>query len=70
MTTLAPQVKDGGIRCPNCEGGLTSVVDMRRQSAPDWIWRRRKCLDCGARFTTKEERISRAFWLPEKEGRE
>jgi transcriptional repressor NrdR len=37
--------------CPVC-GGQTRITDSRAQ--PDVVRRRRECLECGYRFTTKE----------------
>lgn len=37
--------------CPIC-GGETKVVDSR--SELDCVYRRRRCLDCEYRFTTRE----------------
>ncbi len=39
--------------CIHC-GGKTKVVNSRRQSRNNQVWRRRQCLDCGALFTTAE----------------
>lgn len=38
--------------CPECKSNQLVVVDSRAKS--DGIRRRRKCLDCGARFPTFE----------------
>lgn len=54
--------------CPVC-GGATKIVDSRSSRAGESIRRRRECLACGHRFTTREvdaemlerlERIARA----------
>lgn len=37
--------------CPNC-GGISKVIDSREVN--DYCRRRRECLDCHARFSTKE----------------
>lgn len=39
--------------CPYCRTGETKVVDSRGQELV--IRRRRECLECGRRFTTKEK---------------
>lgn len=39
--------------CPNCGSDNTTVYDSRQY--PDHRRRRYKCLNCGERFTTKEE---------------
>ena len=44
----------GAVRCPSCESPSLQVVDSRE--AADAIRRRRKCQDCGHRFTTYERR--------------
>lgn len=40
--------------CIYC-GGDTRVVNSRRQSRNNQVWRRRQCLVCGAVFTTHEQ---------------
>lgn len=45
--------------CPNCEG-YTSVYDSRLTTG-NRFRRRRKCLDCGFRFTTYEEIANKEF---------
>ncbi len=40
------------MKCPKCDSERTKVTD-KRNSGPT-IWRRRECLDCGLRFTTRE----------------
>lgn len=41
--------------CPKCKKGLTTCIDSR-PSKETAIRRRRKCIDCGYRFTTIEVR--------------
>lgn len=41
-----------GYPCPKCDHSETKVIDSR--PATDWKRRRRKCQDCGHRFTTHE----------------
>ena len=44
--------------CLNC-GGETRVIDSRNSENPaNSIVRRRKCISCGSRFTTKETIVS------------
>ena len=40
------------MKCPYCNSDKSEVVDKRNRK--DFIWRRRYCLNCGKRFTTKE----------------
>ncbi len=40
------------MRCPNCNSGATRVIDSRE--AAEAIRRRRRCEECGHRFTTYE----------------
>ncbi|AEB07078.1 ATP-cone domain protein [Coriobacterium glomerans PW2] len=42
------------MRCPKCGSEETHVVDSRMHETTNAIKRRRKCLDCGYRFTTYE----------------
>ena len=42
------------MRCPYCNNGDIKVVDSREVSDVDEIRRRRECLKCGKRFTTRE----------------
>lgn len=37
--------------CPVCNG-RSEVIDSRKRTYG--VWRRRKCLECGSRFTTQE----------------
>lgn len=41
------------MNCPYCNSNEHKVVDKRNRKK-DFIWRRRKCLDCGGKFSTKE----------------
>lgn len=43
------------IRCPVCREGRIIVTDTRHRPASGYIWRRRECVACGWRFSTKEE---------------
>lgn len=41
------------MNCPYCNSNKHEVVDKRNRQQ-GFIWRRRVCLNCGKRFTTKE----------------
>ena len=40
------------MKCPRCGGGNVFVLDSRAKE--DTVRRRRKCSDCGTRFSTVE----------------
>ncbi|UCE59162.1 MAG: transcriptional repressor NrdR [Phycisphaerales bacterium] len=40
--------------CPQCKDGANKVIDSRLTESGSAIRRRRECLACGRRFTTKE----------------
>lgn len=40
------------MKCPQCESTKLAVIDSRTHE--DYIRRRRKCIDCLYRFTTRE----------------
>jgi transcriptional repressor NrdR len=42
------------VRCPFCDHPDTQVVETRESDEGDSIRRRRRCLNCGKRFTTYE----------------
>lgn len=42
------------MKCPNCGSSQIFVVNSRSTKEETQIWRRRKCEDCGERFTTHE----------------
>jgi len=42
------------MKCPFCKGADTQVADTRESEEGDTIRRRRRCQDCGKRFTTYE----------------
>ena len=50
------------MNCPQCKG-QTTVFDTEQRVEKNITWRRRKCLVCGARFTTYEYVV-----LDEKKG--
>lgn len=43
------------MRCPFCQSLNTCVVDSRSRNEETTIWRRRKCLSCGRRFSSREK---------------
>ena len=42
------------MRCPNCSHEGSGVTDSRPKEKSEAIYRRRKCKNCGHRFTTHE----------------
>ena len=46
-----------GIVCPTCETE-TTVSDSRGRDG--YVWRRRRCLNCGEKFTTVERIVGTA----------
>ena len=42
------------MRCPFCSAARTNVVDSRMAGEGDQVRRRRKCAECGERFTSYE----------------
>jgi transcriptional repressor NrdR len=42
------------MRCPSCKSSKNKVIDSRLTESGEAVRRRRVCLDCGRRFTTKE----------------
>jgi transcriptional regulator NrdR family protein len=40
------------MNCPKCDSRLNRVVESVDRLR--WRWRRRKCLQCGQRFSTRE----------------
>jgi len=42
------------MNCPSCSSSDTAVIDSREAEGGSAIRRRRKCLDCGVRFSTYE----------------
>jgi len=47
--------------CIYCSGD-TQVINSRLQKRPNQVWRRRKCLECGATFTTHELAAYEGSW--------
>lgn len=40
------------MQCPKCANTLASCIDSRQKN--DTIYRRRKCMECGFRYSTME----------------
>lgn len=55
------------MNCPYCGGSGSRVIDSRPLDGG--VRRRRKCLSCGARFTTYERVQSRNIFVVKKDGR-
>jgi len=49
------------VRCIYC-GGDTQVINSRHQKRLNRVWRRRKCLECDAIFSTGESADYAAAW--------
>jgi transcriptional regulator NrdR family protein len=47
--------------CVQC-GGQTQVINSRHQKRANQVWRRRRCRDCGAVFTSEESPAYGASW--------
>ena len=59
------------MKCPFCGENSDKVVDSRESSNNRIIRRRRKCLECGRKFTTKESVVDLPIIvLKQSEGRE
>ena len=43
------------MKCPYCRQATTDIFNTRPTRFGTQIWRRRKCLSCGANFTTYEQ---------------
>ena len=57
------------MRCPYCKKDNDRVLDSRTAGDGQVVRRRRECLACGRRFTTKEQLEERALWVIKKDGR-
>lgn len=55
------------MKCPYCGGAESRVIDSR--PGDEGVRRRRKCLACGARFTTYERVQSHSIFVVKKDGR-
>lgn len=49
--------------CPKCDSCNTRVINSREGDSH--IYRRRKCLDCGHRFTTYEYEAEKIYTIAE-----
>ena len=47
--------------CVQC-GGQTQVINSRHQKRANQVWRRRRCRECGAVFTSEESAAYGASW--------
>lgn len=56
------------MRCPYCAYGESDVVDTRRLDAGNSIRRRRRCTQCGKRFTTYERIETVSITVVKKHG--
>jgi transcriptional repressor NrdR len=57
------------VRCPFCSCESTRVVESRLQPPGDVVRRRRECVDCGNRFTTRERAEEPAVTVIKRDGR-
>jgi transcriptional repressor NrdR len=57
------------MRCPFCNYHDTKVIDSRMRDAGRCIRRRRECLKCRRRFTTREQIEEIPIWVIKRDGR-
>ncbi|MBN2001610.1 transcriptional repressor NrdR [candidate division KSB1 bacterium] len=57
------------MRCPFCNYHDTKVVDSRTRDSGRIIRRRRECLKCRRRFTTREQIDEIPIWVIKSDGR-
>ncbi len=57
------------MKCPFCSNLTNKVIDSRLSKEGDIIRRRRVCLECGKRFTTKERLEDDLPMIIKKDGR-
>lgn len=57
------------MKCPFCKKDHDRVIDSRTANEGQVVRRRRECLDCGRRFTTKEQLEERTLYVIKKDGR-
>ena len=57
------------MRCPFCSYHDTKVIDSRTRDGGRSIRRRRECLKCRRRFTTREQLDHIPLWLVKRDGR-
>lgn len=57
------------MRCPRCGHLEDKVIDSRASRAGDIIRRRRSCVHCGHRYTTREEVVKAQLQVIKRDGR-
>ena len=57
------------MRCPRCGHTEDKVIDSRASRVGDVIRRRRVCVSCEHRFTTREEVVNVALHIIKRDGR-
>ncbi|HZL72167.1 MAG TPA: transcriptional regulator NrdR [Planctomycetota bacterium] len=57
------------MKCPFCKKDNDRVIDSRASGDGRIVRRRRECLACKRRFTTKEQLEERALYVIKKDGR-
>ncbi|MEI8138874.1 MAG: transcriptional regulator NrdR [bacterium] len=57
------------MRCPRCGHSEDKVIDSRASRNGDVIRRRRVCVSCAHRFTTREEVVKVALHIIKRDGR-
>jgi transcriptional repressor NrdR len=57
------------MRCPFCQNQETDVFDSRKLNDGEMIRRRRRCRNCGRRFTTYERVESVSLTVVKKDGK-
>ena len=57
------------MRCPYCKYEDSKVIDSRSSSEGSVVRRRRECLECGRRFTTKEYLEESPLMVVKSDGR-
>jgi transcriptional repressor NrdR len=57
------------MRCPRCGHLEDKVIDSRASRSGDVIRRRRTCVECGHRFTTREEIAKTKLHVIKRDGR-
>ncbi|NIA31330.1 MAG: transcriptional repressor NrdR [Actinobacteria bacterium] len=57
------------MRCPFCNYSDTKVIDSRTRDGGKTIRRRRECLKCRRRFTTREQLDEVPLWIIKQDGR-
>jgi len=57
------------MKCPFCNYPETHVIDSRSRGDGQFIRRRRECLSCKKRFTTKEYVDLLPLWVVKQDGR-